>query len=157
MERHSKFSSFMLWVPVVLWMILIFYLSHQPSTASNELSSGVMMLTVNTLNNVTPIELDLGILHQLIRKSAHFFAYLILGVFVLRALKNYQGHDVKKIGLALILCVVYASSDEIHQLFIPGRSGEVRDVMIDSTGALTGLLIYWLFVKLLKKRQQPSK
>lgn len=157
MKRYRKFSSFMLWIPVVLWMILIFYLSHQPSSSSKELSSGVMMLVINTLNKAIPVELDLDIFHQFVRKSAHFFAYFILGVLILRALKNYRVNDMKKIGFALILCIVYASSDEIHQLFIPGRSGEVRDVIIDSTGALTGLFIYWLFVKLLKKRQQPSK
>ena len=46
-----------------------------------------------------------------------------------------------KAWIALAVSVVYATTDEIHQLFVPGRSGEVRDVLIDSLGALIGILI----------------
>lgn len=55
--------------------------------------------------------------------------------------------------LALATCIVYAVSDEIHQLFVPGRGAQVKDVMIDSTGAFAGIIIYsWL-----KGLQRSSK
>lgn len=55
-------------------------------------------------------------------------------------------------GFALLICVLYAISDEVHQKFIPGRSGEVRDVIIDTAGASVGISVYLLFGMIVKKR-----
>lgn len=54
-------------------------------------------------------------------------------------------YNIKHIILIpLIICLLYSISDEFHQLFIVGRSGEVRDVLIDTIGALTGIYGYYL-------------
>jgi len=131
------------WIMVVVWMGLIFYLSHQPATESDQLSGSVVDLVIQTFERVLPfIHLDWPGFHHIVRKSAHLTAYLILGVFILHALRQMKLLSWHSIVGALIICVCYAISDEIHQLFIPGRSGEVKDVLIDSVGATIGVGLY---------------
>ena len=56
--------------------------------------------------------------------------------------------------MALLICAVYAATDELHQMFVQGRSCEVRDILIDSLGALTGILIACLISVLRAKKKQ---
>jgi VanZ family protein len=81
---------------------------------------------------------------RLMRKSAHFFAYLILGFLVSHALKNEASAASawKRRGISLASCILYAISDEFHQLFVPGRGPLVKDVFIDGSGAALGILLY---------------
>ncbi|WP_257348292.1 VanZ family protein [Pseudalkalibacillus decolorationis] len=130
-------------IAVILWIALIFYLSHQPATMSNELSTGITEVIVKTVEKVIPnMDFDIRGFNHIVRKNAHFFAYLVLGLLVINALRRSELYGYRSIGLALLICVIYAISDEVHQLFIPGRSGEIRDVLIDSTGASVGIGVY---------------
>ncbi|WP_368503206.1 VanZ family protein [Alkalihalophilus sp. As8PL] len=141
------------WVSVFLWMALIFYLSHQPATKSAELSSGIMEWIVAVVEIVVPtIHQHLDMLHLIIRKGAHFFAYLILGILVIHALRGRRPTGYRRVLLALTICVLYAISDEVHQLFVPGRSGEVTDVLIDSAGASVGIGMYLIAQTIKRKR-----
>ena len=81
---------------------------------------------------------------RLMRKSAHFISYLILGFLVSHAMKNETSAAFiwKRRGASLLLCVVYAISDEFHQLFVPGRGPLLKDVLIDASGAALGILLY---------------
>ncbi len=133
------------WIAVVFWMGLIFYLSHQPATISSELSSGITEMLINVLGKFTfPFQLGGGELHHIVRKSAHFLAYLILGVLVLNSLRRSDIFGKRSVGIALLICILFATIDEVHQLFIPGRSGEARDVLIDSAGACMGIVVYFI-------------
>ena len=132
------------WIPVIIWMGLIFYLSHQPAEQSSELSAGVMEMLLNVLVVIFPIHEEIPIIHFLIRKAAHFFAYFVLGILVVHALSKSLKPIWKGSVIALVICVLYAITDEVHQLFIPGQSGEVRDVLLDSVGAAVGLSVYLL-------------
>lgn len=134
------------WLPVVIWMGLIFYLSHQPAEQSSELSSGVVEMLLRILLVVFPIDGESTYLHFLVRKAAHFFAYFMLSIFVMYAIRSLVTNLLKSTFLSLLICILYAISDEIHQLYIPGRSGEVRDVLIDSAGSLSGLILYFIIV-----------
>ena len=82
---------------------------------------------------------------RLMRKSAHFIAYLILGFLVSHAMQNEAstGSVWKRRGASLLFCVVYAISDEFHQLFVPGRGPLVKDVLIDGSGAALGIMLYF--------------
>ncbi|WP_243135853.1 VanZ family protein [Acetobacterium tundrae] len=135
------------WILVVFWMGLIFCFSNQPADQSDELSSCIAKLTIGSLG----FNVDIGYLDFYVRKSAHFCIYLILAVLTLVALKqsNVSKAEVK----VFIICVLYACSDEVHQLFILGRSGQVRDVFIDSTGVALGLLLYILLHELMMRRK----
>lgn len=116
-------------------MGVIFYFSHQPGNVSGELSGGVIQ-TLETL-----LRIDLEPYHILIRKTAHLSVYLILGVFTLNTLLNFKCPHTHALYIAIIICLIYAISDEFHQTFIPGRSGEIWDVFIDTLGASIGVLL----------------
>lgn len=139
-------SKYIAWILVVGWMGCIFYLSHQPASSSSELSTGIMSFLLSIIKWL-PFQFDQTIVHFFIRKGAHFFAYLILGMLVCHALNINRF----RFFVALTICIVYAITDEVHQLFIEGRSGEVRDVVIDSFGSIVGIVVY-LFVKKLKNK-----
>ena len=129
------------WIFVILWMALIFYLSHQPATESNGLSTGITEKIIEMVEKIAPaININLGRLNHIVRKNAHFFAYLILGILVTNGLRNNEIIGFKGFRLALLICVLYAISDEVHQLFVPGRGGQVRDVVLDSIGAIVGII-----------------
>ena len=74
----------------------------------------------------------------IIRKLAHYTEYLILGILVI----NLNNNKNKGLYLSMIVCLLYAISDELHQYFVPGRSCQLVDVTIDFIGALTGIFIY---------------
>ncbi|MEI3612385.1 VanZ family protein [Pseudogracilibacillus sp. SO30301A] len=139
---HTDVKKFIFWIPVLIWMSVIFYLSHQPGSESSELSSDLAAKILYLIELIFPVNSDY--FHHFIRKSAHFIAYFILGILVVNALRI---HNFKYAAYAFLICVLYAISDEVHQLFIPGRSGEVRDVLIDGTGAFIGIGVYFLLKK----------
>jgi VanZ family protein len=87
-----------------------------------------------------------GPLNHLARKAAHFIEYAALFVLVRWALGCCvrQPRTVALAFVALLICVVYAASDEWHQLFVPGRTSSVWDVLLDSTGAAFGCLAWSL-------------
>jgi VanZ family protein len=136
------------WLLVILWMALIFYLSHQPATRSNGLSKGATEIIVETVEKIAPnVDINKRSFNNIIRKNAHFFAYLVLGTLVSNGLRGSGVAGYRSIGLALLFCILYAISDELHQLFVPGRGGQVKDVIIDSAGAVVGILGYNGFIK----------
>lgn len=155
--------KYLSWIAVISWMGLIFFLSHQPADASSELSSGFMEIILRPLMILFPnAQFEIDWLHFFIRKNAHFFAYFILGILYVNALKasfkDFEEKDWKLISISLFLSILYAISDEVHQLFIPGRSGEVRDIFIDSSGAFTGIIIYVKIVlKIYERRNRNVK
>lgn len=135
------------WILLVSWMLLIFYLSHQPAITSNGLSTGITKKIIIAIEKIIPIDIDIMGFNHIIRKSAHLFSYFILGILVLNMIINYKYPNKKSFILALLICILYAISDEVHQLFIPGRAGMIKDVIIDSVGAVLGILGYMKFYK----------
>ena len=128
---------------VILWMIVIFSFSNQKANDSSKLSDGLILRTVRIIEKITNKEYsDEEILEKFVRpvrKLAHFTIYLILGVLVYLYIKEFNISN--KFIISLLICILYAISDEIHQLFIVGRSGKIIDVLIDSLGSLTGIFI----------------
>lgn len=139
MKRNIHFC----WLPVViLWMILIFLFSSQPAEESEEVSlsigraiSSVVVENYNELSMEEQEEIARKVDFPL-RKMAHATEYAILALllwFVTR-------HCLP----AFLITVVYAATDEFHQLFVAGRSARVMDVAIDAAGAVVMLFIVWL-------------
>ncbi len=126
------------WLLVIVWMAVIFIFSSQPGDASEETSKFVIYLF-----NLLGLDLHsfFGTLADfVVRKCAHFTVYLILYMFLYNAL--IESFNFKKaLWLSLLAAFLYACSDEFHQSFVPGRGPAFRDVMIDTSGALLGLLI----------------
>ncbi len=129
------------WALVFLWMIGIFFLSAQSGNDSGMLSASLFKPLFDLL---VPLGLPAEILSLIIRKTAHFTIYLILGILVFYAIDTYEIQLSQKVYLSVLLCVGYAISDEIHQIFVPGRAGTLLDVFIDSMGSATSITFYYI-------------
>jgi VanZ family protein len=140
------------WTCTLIWMGVIFYLSSQSSTQSAYLSTGLknelLALVAHFIPGIENIEIES--LDFFIRKNAHFIAYFILGILTLVAL--IQSEARKPANLALLIGIFYAVSDEFHQLFVPGRAGQFRDVLIDGAGAVLGILITSIVISRISRR-----
>lgn len=122
-----------------LWMCVIFLLSHQNGQDSSE-TSGILLELLKFIG-IGPGSSVQGALSYLVRKAGHFTEYLILAILFLRCRKE-RGTSGKTALHALLFVVLYASSDEFHQSFIPGRGPAFSDVWIDTAGGLTGIMLY---------------
>lgn len=130
-------------VAVILVMVLIFLLSHQPVAQSARLSSGIAEMIVSIAQYIMPDwDVDMDSFHHLLRKSAHFFSYFLLGMLGINALWKNGGRTYLTTAAAFLFCILFALSDEAHQFFVPGRGAQLRDVAIDSAGAAAGILAY---------------
>jgi len=145
-SKKQKLHIVLSWTAVVIWMIVIFMLSAQQGTESSHLSDRVAEIVIEKVKVLIPQNADTGTatsfvwtLKLFLRKSAHFAEYFILGVLVMNAMKAGEMPDLRAFILALLFCVLYAASDELHQYFVPGRDARATDVLIDSIGALAGI------------------
>lgn len=129
---------------VITWMLLIFIMSSFDATESANQSNFI----VNIISNILNIE-NARLLSLIIRKLAHFTEYLILGFLTINMLNK---NDIsRKYLISILICIIYATSDEIHQIFVPGRAYQIRDILIDSIGSITGVYLYKLInTKILK-------
>lgn len=75
------------------------------------------------------------------KKLLNLYRYQVEQVAA-NALRSSGVNGYRAMGLAIFICVLYAINDEIHQLFMPRRGGQVKDVIIDSVGAIVGVLGY---------------
>ncbi len=115
-------------------MILIFTMSSFDATESANQSNFI----VNIITNIFKIE-NIEVLSFIIRKLAHFTEYLILGFLTINMLNK---NDIsKKYLISILICIIYATSDEIHQIFVPGRACQIRDILINSIGSITGVYL----------------
>lgn len=143
------------WIPAFVWMILIFFLSAQPAVNSNNLSKGVTKIIVETIGRILPLQIEMSTVNDLVsqlnhfvRKFAHFFAYMILGILIATAFEKNGIKGYKAFAFSLTICFIYAASDEIHQLFVPGKRCQFKDVMIDSAGAFAGIAFHKILVNI---------
>ena len=150
-------------LPIALsigWMALIFFLSSQPASESSALSNGLLA----RLSALLPVSLRaLPVMtgarlapSALIRKAAHMALYFVL-FLLLRSSAVRLPRLARRADLAALAgCILYACSDELHQRFVPGRSGELRDVLIDTAGALTALALLALYRCIRAHRRRAS-
>ena len=157
----------------LLWMLLIFWFSANNGAESGELSGKILKKLLHLLyphwsaKTAAQQNRIIDRFHLLFRKLGHFSEYLVLGVFLRitwvlitsRLIKSRQKHPARDILLPAFLSFLYACSDEYHQRFVQGRSGEFRDVMIDFSGACAGILIVTLILYLRQRRhrKKPKK
>jgi len=136
---EKNISNLMPWFLVAVNTTALFYLSSQPAEQSKELSSKITNTIVQVIGEVYPDyqnSLSFEQTHRQVRKGAHFVLYLMLGYLVANA-KRKEGDD--KIVHSILICALIAMLDEAYQITIPGRSGELTDVFIDTLGASTGV------------------
>ena len=143
---------------ILLWMILIFFFSMDTGVESSKKSSSFVVRASEFLigRELSDLEKDNIVLkwETPFRKAAHFFLYFCLEIFVLWYLMEYHPITKRDLFFSLLFVFFYACSDEIHQLFIPERSGEILDVLIDTLG---GLLSGSIFTYMRRKKNEQKK
>lgn len=146
------------------WMIVIFCFSAQPAEQSERLSGTVAYQVVDATGHVLQMEWSgqqisffAQMLDYPIRKAAHMTEYAILGLLSFLFYTTLGKGGRRGYLLALATSGVYAATDEMHQLFVPGRGGRVSDVCIDTAGAVTGLLILYIIAKMIGKHCEKKK
>ncbi|WP_294392825.1 VanZ family protein [uncultured Clostridium sp.] len=133
---------------IIIWMCFIFFMSNQPAQTSDAQSLGI-------INILSGFGIDMNnifgeITNFVVRKCAHFLEYMILGLLIINLVKQ----DIRLKDIAIItICSVflYACTDEFHQLFIPGRDGNLRDVLIDTSGGILSTIIFSLKRLIIRK------
>ncbi len=140
---------------VILWMVTIFYFSNQQGTGSSRTSKKVSKTIVNMIDikNKIPEEQKEEIvktIEPIIRKLAHYNLYMLGGMLIIISVNTYINEDKRIVIYSLLIGILYAISDEIHQLCVKGRSGKVQDIIIDSIGIFTGIAIYLAVKKIIK-------
>lgn len=142
------------WLPAALWTGLVLYASSDTFSAEN--TGGILQAIVAaTLGTLSPR--TFAALHFLVRKCAHLTEYGILSLLWLRAWRAGRGGFVWNWGLAAVgIAVAVAIADEVHQSFVPSRSGEVRDILLDATGALLAQILVWVVISLRGRRPSAA-
>ncbi len=123
-----------LWLPVILWCLFIFIISHQPDLRSD-----------------LPKVWD-----TIFRKLIHIVEFGALTILFFRALRGYGVIVARGLFFASVFSLLYAISDEYHQIFIQGRLGSPLDVGIDSIGIIVAALTIWYFCTKMFKSKAPS-
>ncbi len=120
-------------------MIIIFWFSHQTGTESSGLSTYIVNWLENHLHIIVP--------ELIIRKMAHMGEYALLTFTFIYGFSKNKFILQKVLLFSLSATFLYACSDEFHQLFIVGRSGQLADVMIDTTGGIIAIILFYFIKK----------
>lgn len=146
---------------IIFWMGLIFSFSSDNADQSNKKSDGIIITMVEAFygRDLSIDEKDKWINYLVVpvRKGAHFSVYLVLGLLIFSFLLEFMKNGYKSILLSIGISFLYACSDEIHQLFVPGRSGNILDVLIDTVGASVGVLVFSFIVRKCCKYEQKER
>ncbi len=150
-------------VLTIIWMIVIFVFSAKEADdsarASNEVGLIIGTIFVPGFEDKSfeeQMEFADMIDHP-VRKTAHAMEYAILGFLVIGIIYGLKLRVVWQAIIAWALSTLYAASDEFHQTFVVGRSGELKDVGLDSAGALAGVLVGILIFKMYYNRRAKKK
>ena len=133
----KKYINYKLLIVITI-MDIIFIFSHDSGSTSTIKSN----ILVDGFYNIFNFNINRRLLTKIIRKSAHISLYALLGFSV----SNYLIDFNKKIYINSILFIlIYSISDEVHQLFIPNRSGSIIDILIDLIGGIIGIILWRIY------------
>jgi len=159
MKKRNNVTRVVNIVLLVISMLTIFLFSSENGNSSDKTSETVGVKVVETVEKVTKKEVDEVKITdmvknnmKIIRKGAHFIEYFILGYLLINIFKDYNRVTYKYILLSIVIACFYACGDEVHQLFVVGRTARAFDVIIDTIGAGVGALCYYgIYTYILRK------
>lgn len=130
---------------LISWMTLIFCFSNQTADNSSKVSDGLIYKVSKIVfgekyEKITKSK-AYGTIVFVVRKSAHMFVYFVLSLIVFSLFYEFFGVSKKTIIYTIIFCFLYSITDEVHQLFVLDRSGEIRDVLIDTASSSISVLL----------------
>ncbi len=154
-SRQSSFPAFVWWVTTIAWGVTIYQLS-------TETFSGVfsrwLLSEILTLLSVEVSPATFHLLHILLRKLAHLTEYGIYALLLYGSLGG--GRDFswrgRRAGWCIGIAAVYSLTDELHQLFVPGRGGSLADSALDTSGSALALLAVYIVDRLRQARARRT-
>ena len=146
----AKFLRY--WLPAVVWMVIIFSASSDAQSFRH--SSRYFEPLLRWFFPHMP-QAQVEAIHHAFRKCCHLTEYAILAWLFWRAIRKPVKDGPRpwiwpEAGLALALVFLYAASDELHQAFVPTRTAQVSDVLVDTSGGALALALLWLRHKIFK-------
>ena len=161
-------KAIVLLILVILWMGFIFYMSNSIGSESGSKSKNIIMFIVNKYDKITNASKERIEYHKseefikkvnfYFRKVCHFSEYFILEILLFSFLIVLNHYTLLKCSLFSIgISILYAASDEFHQTFVNGRSGQIKDVLIDSSGAIIGTLLVVIIYRIIKKIKKSNQ
>ena len=149
------------WLAVAAWYGLIFLFSAQTGEASGEVSDRLAfdLLRWDVDNPWVLSEVQYAFFHlvtYLLRKAAHMGVFFVLTALLLRALRDPLPPPLRRAAAAAGLCGGLAALDELHQYFVPGRSCQLQDVIIDLLGGVLCAVCY-LLLHYIRRRRRLKK
>lgn len=147
----------------LLWFGFIFYNSTKSGDVSNARSYNLLNKIRSEYReidgeeqrqyNSLPKSAREERLNLIIRKNAHAFEYCVLSIIVSAILFQFGLRGRGALIYIMFICLLYAVLDEFHQIYVPGRTSSVRDVLIDFSGSLIGILVYYfIYYKFINKK-----
>ncbi len=133
-------NIFKYWFPVILWMIVIFWMSTDAFSAKN--TSSIIEPILRFLWPGISLR-KINMIHGLVRKCGHIMEYFILGLLLFR---SFRGSSIGSrpwcwAFFSIIVVVLYAASDEFHQSFVSTRTASIGDVGFDTTGGILAQVV----------------
>lgn len=164
MKKYSKFGkAAIILILLFLWYSMIFSFSARNGETSGSLSGSIALKTAQVFDKLTfghRSEENIALLAEKlefpIRKAAHFIEYAVLGCLWFFFFRIFLGKaGGKKQCICMLVCVgivfLSAAGDEFHQTFISGRSGNFKDVLLDTAGGFTGISLCGFFTRRARK------
>ena len=153
-KENKKIQRTISGILVLVILVVIFNFSNQNGEDSEGTSKQISNKVIEILrldNGLNEEEKDdlTGKVDHIIRKLAHFSIYTLLGFSLISFLDTINIRDKKRIVITIVFGLLYAISDEFHQMFISGRNPSSLDVMIDTLGVIFGVCIFLLLRKIL--------
>jgi len=143
-----------IWLPTVLWICCIFYLSTEVFSADH--TSRILKRLLSFLLPDISMR-EIFIIHFFVRKAAHIVEFCIMSLLLFHSFRNTQKQQRywSWVLYSLIIIVIVAATDELHQWFITSRTSSVIDIVIDVTGGILGQAICVIFYRL-RTRENKS-
>lgn len=135
---------------LIVWLYIIYFLSNQNGLVSGDNSGNIIKYYLEIFNFSNNTEQFIEIIHNPLRELMHIFEYFVLGFLVIKNLKNFKIKE-KIYIITILFNFIYASFDEIHQLFIVGRSFEYYDIFMDMLGTILVILLFNIKFKKIEK------
>ena len=143
-------------VLLLMTFSIIFGFSSQDGEESKGLSRKVTEFITQNNEKIQSLNKQekAKVLHRIeavIRKIAHFSIYTIIGVLLMALMCMFNIVDKVRVGITLVLGILYAATDEFHQVFVQGRTALITDVVIDTMGVILGILLVLLIREIYRK------
>lgn len=130
------------------------------SSENGEISSNTSRKVTSTLLNIFGIkstQQTIEIFNPIVRKLAHFGIYMLLGILLMCSSETFKWQRAYKFDVSTMFAFLFSCSDELHQRFIPGRSGEFADVCLDTVGALIGVILILIIALIIKQIKENKE